>query len=156
MLAVATAPIKGASAGGSGLLALWSYNRPFMPLSVVEGHKVGAVTDFDWLDTPQPDQIERKQQDRSSSAKQLASADARRNRDSLSLEEGFQMRKNTRPGNDVEVSYSELKEMDDMEKPVGIWQHVMSVGRDGRCLLQSFARGKFYRFTKFVIIVLSS
>jgi hypothetical protein len=24
-----------------------------MPLSVVEGHKDGAVTDFDWLDTPQ-------------------------------------------------------------------------------------------------------
>ena len=25
---------------------------------------------------------------------------------------------------------------------LGVWQHVLSVGRDGRCLLQSFARGK--------------
>ena len=48
MLAVATAPVKGAVAGGSGVLALWSYNRPFMPLSVVEGHEEGAVTDFCW------------------------------------------------------------------------------------------------------------
>ena len=54
MLAVATAPIKGASAGGSGMLALWSYYRPYMPLSVVEGHRDGAVTDFAWLDTPLP------------------------------------------------------------------------------------------------------
>jgi hypothetical protein len=46
MLAVSTAPIKGASAGGSGAAGLWSYHRPFAPLSVVEGHKDGAVTDF--------------------------------------------------------------------------------------------------------------
>jgi hypothetical protein len=32
-------------------------STPFMPLSVVEGHKDGAVTDFDWLDTPQPVQL---------------------------------------------------------------------------------------------------
>lgn len=48
MMAVATAPVKGAVAGGSGMLALWSYHRPFMPLSVVEGHREGAVTDFCW------------------------------------------------------------------------------------------------------------
>ena len=24
---------------------------------------------------------------------------------------------------------------------LGVWQHVLSVGRDGRCLIQSFARG---------------
>lgn len=48
MLAVAAAPIKGASAGGSGMLALWSYHRPCMALSIVEGHKEGGVTDFCW------------------------------------------------------------------------------------------------------------
>lgn len=25
-----------------------------------------------------------------------------------------------------------------------IWQHVLSVGRDGRCLIQSFVRGMFF------------
>jgi WD repeat-containing protein 24 len=48
MIAVATAPVKGAVAGGKGMLTLWSYRRPFMPLSVVEGHSEGAVTDFCW------------------------------------------------------------------------------------------------------------
>ena len=48
MLAVSTAPVKGASAGGCGMIALWSYHRPFMPLSVLEGHNEGAVTDFLW------------------------------------------------------------------------------------------------------------
>jgi hypothetical protein len=55
MIAVSTAPIKGASAGGSGMISLWSYHRPFMPLSIVEGHKEGAVADFEWLDTPKMD-----------------------------------------------------------------------------------------------------
>jgi len=39
MLAVATAPVQGGAGGGSGLLALWSFHRPFMALSIVEGHK---------------------------------------------------------------------------------------------------------------------
>ena len=142
MLAVSTAPIKGASAGGSGLLALWSYNRPFMPLSVVEGHKVGAVTDFDWLDTPQPEQSERKQ-DKGSLAKQPASVDLRRHREGQSLDEAFKNRKSLPFGSGVEVSYNENQDMDNGDKPIGIWQHVLSVGRDGRCLLQSFARGAF-------------
>jgi hypothetical protein len=129
MLAVSTAPIKGASAGGSGLLALWSYHRPFMPLSVVEGHKDGAVTDFDWLDTPQPVQLVQGStataaNGRDSPHKQLGSSDARRLR---------------RQSSSYEVDISE--QGDDVPKPVGIWQHTISVGRDGRCLMQSFARG---------------
>jgi WD repeat-containing protein 24 len=48
MLAIATAPVKGAVAGGSGILSLWSYNRPYMPLSVLEGHLEGNVADFCW------------------------------------------------------------------------------------------------------------
>lgn len=48
MIVVATAPVQGAIAGGAGMLSLWSYNRPFMPLSIVEGHSEGAVSDFCW------------------------------------------------------------------------------------------------------------
>lgn len=54
LLAVATAPVQGASSGGAGHLGLWSWHRPFMPLSVVMGHSEGAVTDFCWLQEKQP------------------------------------------------------------------------------------------------------
>lgn len=94
MLAVATSPASGAAAGGHGTVSLWSYYRPFTPLSIVEGHKEGAVVDFLWLDTPD-----------------------------FEDKETFFSRK---------FDESALK---------GTWQHVLSVGRDGRCLVQSFARG---------------
>lgn len=123
MLAVATASVKGASAGGSGMLALWSYHRPYMPLSVVEGHKDGAVTDFEWLDTPLPPS---------------PPSSGRRREHETRL-----------PGShlhDTEAilydNSSRNEHLDGEEdRPVGIWQHVSSVGRDGRCLVQSFARG---------------
>jgi WD repeat-containing protein 24 len=98
MLAVATAPVKGTSAGGAGFLALWSYNRPFMPLSVLDGHRDGAINDFEWVETPCPFS---KTIDLASVTTDLSS-----------------------------------------QAPGTIWQHVVSVGRDGRCLLQSFVRGK--------------
>lgn len=99
MLAVAAA--RGA---GSGFIALWSYHRPFMPLSVVEGHEE-AVADLHWLDTP--------------------------------IHEGKAFSSALSPG-DFESRYSSLT-----ETQVGgrIWQHVLSVGKDGRCLIQSLVRG---------------
>ena len=51
MLAVATARLT--SAGGSGTLSLWSFHRPFMSLSIVEGHEESAISDFVWVRTPQ-------------------------------------------------------------------------------------------------------
>ncbi len=47
-IAVVTSSIYGANAGGNGTAGLWSVHRPFMPLSVCEGHTEGAVTDFAW------------------------------------------------------------------------------------------------------------
>jgi WD40 repeat protein len=131
MLAVATAPIKGASAGFPGLLGLWSFHRPFMPLSVVEGHREGAVMDFDWLDTPQP-----KQNDTGrslSTARMLSTIDLKGDKrgGSSRLQGSTNEADSTR----------DTGEADEYDKPIGIWQHVISVGRDGRCLLQSFVRG---------------
>ena len=129
MLAVATAPIKGATDGGSGVLALWTYNRPFMPLSVVEGHQVGAVTDFFWLDTPHPD-ISRKNVDEIDTGlmrpriRGLVSHES----DTVSDIAG---------GEDKDIV---------IKDGLCVWQHALSVGRDGQCLIQSFARGKFYVF----------
>jgi hypothetical protein len=134
MLAVSTAPIKGASAGGSGLLALWSYHRPFMPLSVVEGHKDGAVTDFDWLDTPQPVQLVQ--------ATETANGGGSPHKHSISLD----ARQFRRQGSSHEVDailYDNSEQDGGVDRPAGIWQHTISVGRDGRCLMQSFARGAF-------------
>ena len=127
MLAVATAPIKGASAGGSGMLALWSCHRPFMPLSVVEGHNEGAVTDFQWLDTPLPPQPMRN---RRGDREMRVRGSHHHEPDAILYDN------NSREYDDDD---------DDDDEPVAIWQHVLSVGRDGRCLIQSLARGELFK-----------
>jgi WD repeat-containing protein 24 len=102
MIAVSTAPIKGANAGGAGTLSLWSFHRPYMPLSIVEGHQDGAVVDFDWLETPQQSLI----------------------RQGLALASH-------------EVNLFSVEQ----DSRARIWQHVISVGRDGNCYVQSLVRG---------------
>lgn len=49
MLAISTSASGGAASGGHGTLSLWSCHRPFMPLSIVDGHEEGAVVDFIFL-----------------------------------------------------------------------------------------------------------
>ncbi len=84
MIAVATSPISGANAGGNGVIGLWSCHRPFMPISVCEGHVDGAVVDFVWA-----------------------------------------------------------TESESITKFVRKWETVITVGRDGQCLLQNFSLGSF-------------
>lgn len=110
MIAVSTAPIKGTNAGGAGTLSLWSFHRPYMPLSIVEGHQNGAVVDFDWLETPQTSSAIYFPTDAPTKGKQLASGEM--------------------------GSF-----LVDHDSRARIWQHVMSVGRDGNCLVQSLVRG---------------
>lgn len=98
MLAIATAPASGAASGGHGTLSLWSCHRPYMPLSIVDGHEDGAVIDFIWLDTPEIDEDQ---------------------------DEGIFL-----PGHE-----------DNKSSLTGTWQHALSIGRDGRCIVQSFAKG---------------
>lgn len=147
MMAVATAPIKGASAGGYGVLALWSYKRPFMPLSVVEGHREGAVADFDWLDTPQEQYPKRYAAPRQDEQLQpsFMGATGRRNRKGRALSLTEESTPSRLPGpasHEIDsILYDNSEAADDFQKPVEIWQHVLSVGRDGRCLMQSFVRG---------------
>lgn len=156
MLAVATFPIKGDHAGGNGLLSLWSYYRPYMALSIVEGHKEGAVTDFFWLDIPpdessmiQPNNLMQEGSIEASSSlvsrigTPVFGSDSNiRSRDSGVSMMGSARR---RGRNSVDHLYSKDREadriVDDSESLNGTWQHVLSVGRDGRCILQSFVRG---------------
>ena len=150
MLAVATAPIKGASAGGAGVLALWSYHRPFMPLSVVQGHKDGAVTDFVWLETPvkdpASDEFNAMREGRASGGDSQRGSSRKGQIDFTSGSDHapFRSISSRLPGgssHEVDAMLYDNSEVDEIEEPVGIWQHVLSVGRDGRCLIQSFVRG---------------
>ena len=93
LIAVATSSIYGANAGGHGNLGLWSIHRPFMPISVLEGHTEGAVTDFAWAE------------------------------------------------DQASIATIEEKQSNSVDPFVGKWKTVLTVGRDGQCLLQDFTYG---------------
>mmetsp|Transcript_62676 Transcript_62676/g.70081 ORF Transcript_62676/g.70081 Transcript_62676/m.70081 type:complete len:1140 (+) Transcript_62676:51-3470(+) len=136
MLAVATARLT--SAGGSGALSLWSYNRPYMSLSIVEGHEEGAIEDFVWLKTPKTiPKTEILQQNFTvrSDTPDSPSLRLRKNSESPTLMD------------DSSLGVKERTQKDDEQavesSPISfIWQNVLSVGRDGQCIMQSFARGE--------------
>jgi hypothetical protein len=128
MLAVATSSIKGASAGGAGQVSLWSWSRPFMPVCVLEGHTEGAVPDFDWIDTPASESIQ----------KDLFSG-------KLSTAGGGTAgtKKGSSNWKTPDLAQFDPREQDG-DHGLNFWQHILSVGRDGRCLIQSFVRGKAF------------
>lgn len=103
MLAVCTSPLSGTTSGDSGSVYLVSYHRPFMPLSIVDGHIDKGVSDFIWLDTPELEYDNNKH------------------------------RKNYAGYESVKDSGSVLS---------GSWQHILTIGKDGNCLVQSFCRGQ--------------
>ena len=119
MLAVATA--RQTSAGGSGTLSLWSFHRPFMSLSIVEGHEEGAVSDFVWVKTPLA-QMNSKHVPEPSLISQTNSNLSRKRSGSSNTDNS------EKSGDLSHVSY--------------VWQNILSVGRDGKCIIQSFARGE--------------
>lgn len=140
MLAVATAPAGGANAWGQGTVGLWSYHRPFMPLSVVKGHLEGAVTDFMWFDTPP---ILNAHNTNISTTRD----------ENYDLHQHHSVLSSTSNNNqnirmNASSSFDRFKIEDingqivDLTITGGTWQHILSVGKDGRCLLQSLARGE--------------
>mmetsp|Transcript_28219 Transcript_28219/g.68666 ORF Transcript_28219/g.68666 Transcript_28219/m.68666 type:complete len:1114 (-) Transcript_28219:1954-5295(-) len=118
-LAVATK--ESSSAGGSGVISLWSIGRPFMALSVMEGHREGAVSDFVWLQSP----ILIPEMKSTVSSNSLTACDA-------SYMRSYAM------GN---ISDG-LPQQDTILSGSYVWQHCLSVGGDGKCLIQSFVRGE--------------
>ena len=141
MLAVVTA--RQTSAGGSGTLSLWSFHRPFMSLSIVEGHKEGAISDFVWIQTPQfvpkssYGSFEFKLEKEGPKLKTSRSiSGSRRMKAGLSTMDDSALE--TR-----EKNYNRDAEYTSNSSHVSyIWQNVLSVGRDGQCIMQSFARGE--------------
>ena len=141
MLAVASA--RQASAGGSGVLGLWSCDRPFMPLSVVEGHEEGAIGDFVWLETPYVDtktKFEPLSHSPESMNKSRSGSITSRYAPNATADGTVVLRGSLR--GESESILFDNKERDDEEAAPRIWQHLLSVGRDGRCLIQSLVRGK--------------
>uniref|UniRef100_A0A6V2AHI3 GATOR complex protein WDR24 n=1 Tax=Ditylum brightwellii TaxID=49249 RepID=A0A6V2AHI3_9STRA len=199
MLTVATAPISGANAGGVGSIGLWSYHRPFMPLSVVEGHMEGAVMDFAWVDTP-PTEVADGRGDGAygsdtansgvvGGASILTSSNEYGKNDMSigtyvrneirssptlpEMDDGAAdlftartrfLNKRSDSSSSIQSYNAAIREKDNhvlvpsnennaierqnkedwvhVSSTSGTWQHVLTVGRDGRCLLQSLARGE--------------
>lgn len=141
MLAVASA--RQASAGGSGVLGLWSCDRPFMPLSVVEGHEEGAIGDFVWLETPYSD-MKPKLQPRINSPELMNKsrpASSSRYTPNAAADGTVVLRGSLR-GESESILFDNKEKADEILAAPRIWQHILSVGRDGRCLVQSLVRGK--------------
>jgi WD repeat-containing protein 24 len=136
MFAVATARLT--SAGGSGVISLWSTHRPYMPLSVVEGHLEGGIAGFDWIRTPGPSAMEALDTPKESPI----IYDPRKPRKAVSSTKPGEVGSRAGGRGDVESVIDKLKDDDVINDASGaIWQHVLSVGRDGKCILQSFVRG---------------
>jgi hypothetical protein len=116
-----------------------------MPLSVVEGHEEGAVAGFEWMQTPQVILKPRNQPKLKPSESNIPSSKA----DSMQVtppnDETITIRSAGRGDVESVLFDNKDKEKDDEKSDPSasdIWQHILSVGRDGRCILQSFTRGK--------------
>jgi len=136
------------SAGGAGSVALWSCHRPFMALSVVEGHNDGAVVDFLWLETPvnkrsgilQGSMTGRLVTNTPPTANVFVRRPRNKTEDNASFR-SLTSHRNEDGGDNSEHSGTNWLEPSTANTVVGIWQHVLSVGKDGRVLVQSLMRG---------------
>ncbi|KAL7543588.1 hypothetical protein ACHAXR_012881, partial [Thalassiosira sp. AJA248-18] len=142
MIAVATSSIYGANAGGNGSVGLWSCGRPFMPISICEGHQDGAVTDFAWDDC----QTRTKHQNQNKfppyhgnsepgQVKGIPSSIA-----SAELTSSLIRNLKYSKENFGDANIDSLGKPDEEGKRE--WQTILTVGRDGQCLLQDFAYGE--------------
>ena len=174
MIAVATSSIAGVNAGGNGSVGLWSYHRSFMPISVVEGHRDGAVTDFGWVDRPYSqclasERLNSVQQTESLPRKEGSDAGshnpARGSSPSVNSSESpsYRYSKTRRVKETLEDKTdstvhryaAEEKKSEDDASP-RTWQKILTVGRDGQCLLQNFSFGEMYYFPPFFAMFASS
>lgn len=117
-----------------------------MALSVVEGHQGGGVADFVWVQTPEA----REESEEAVDAMSESHHDAKKSQEEKrktreesdsKTEELAAVRSGGRGGVEGQVFDSPTFK-DTLSDDRSIWQHVLSVGRDGKCLLQSFVRGK--------------
>eukprot|EP00571_Detonula_confervacea_P001238 CAMPEP_0172319194 /NCGR_PEP_ID=MMETSP1058-20130122/37079_1 /TAXON_ID=83371 /ORGANISM="Detonula confervacea, Strain CCMP 353" /LENGTH=990 /DNA_ID=CAMNT_0013034193 /DNA_START=210 /DNA_END=3181 /DNA_ORIENTATION=- len=139
MIAVATSSIYGANAGGNGSAGLWSYHRPYMPISVCEGHIEGAVTDFAWIGMMKKKQNENLPQPYHRTIEPAPSTLLKGSSSSIaSIESSSNRTKNWENTMD-DGGQKQLSNVASFERE---WQTIITVGRDGQCLLQHFSHGE--------------
>jgi WD40 repeat protein len=123
IVAVATSPIQGANAGGNGTIGLWACKYPFVPISVVEGHEEGAVTAFTFVDISSVPGTTAYNRSSSQPAIPLASHHE-------------PLQQFSKRNSDQNVAT-----MSRIFRESALRSIVLSVGRDGQCLLQDFSLG---------------
>ena len=163
-LAVSTAPLgwMSASGGAAGSVGLWSCHRPYMALSVVEGHTEGSVIDFVWLETPTPgthkssSTTAKTNMTNASNTVPPAISSGMRNHlhhhstssvpattsTEITNFRSLSSRNHVEDGGGLDNSEHSRVGLESSVQGGDIWQHVLSVGKDGRCLVQSLMRGK--------------
>jgi hypothetical protein len=115
-----------------------------MALSVVEGHDLGAVADFLWLQTPlnvpKPKSLDGVLASDPSLAILGSESMKQRRRKSGGAEAGVTARRLNRGREKDGVVHAESDALAEVQVSY-IWQNLLSVGRDGRCIIQSLVRG---------------
>jgi hypothetical protein len=111
-----------------GVIGLWTCSRPFVPLSIVEGHEEGAVSAFAFVfDTSIAEStFSRRLTEPTSSVSPLTQFE--------SPLQGYSRRR-------LSDMYSTVT---NLEKEGSSRSLVLSVGRDGQCLLQDFSLGELF------------
>lgn len=105
-----------------GTVSLWTCNNPYVPISIVEGHEEGAVNDFAFVTYT------------SEAVSEVQKFNRRSSTGGVSPTTQFQFS-------------SQHRRMSDMYETAASEQNhrassvILSVGRDGQCLLQDFSLG---------------
>lgn len=155
IIAVSTSPIQGANAGGNGecitdkqthvkcmrftfsfallgVVGLWTCSRPYVPISIVEGHQEGAVTAFAFVpDTATSDEPLMEFNRRLTEPTTSTGISPLMHFESPSQ---WYSRRRLSEFHDAAAS---------AEKDRPCRSMILSVGRDGQCLLQDFSLGEF-------------
>lgn len=130
MIVVATSSIYGANAGGNGSVGLWSYHRPYMPMSVCEGHLDGAVSDFVWT------AIQHNRRNFEPDPNSASSGE-------FSLKPNSKMKHSRGRNAEEHIDSNPWRRHDEEVKiPSDQSTTILTVGRDGQILLQNFSRGE--------------
>ena len=128
------------SVQGDNMIHLWNVRHPFLPLATFDGHEdvCGSIT---WLDTPclpehaphpiSPSSITDQQQQQQQPQQQTRSS---RLFGSWGAAWGESFSRHSREEGEKDDGLGHYTEY------LGVWQHLVSCGRDGRVILYSLAR----------------
>ncbi|KAL7519039.1 hypothetical protein ACHAWX_004612 [Stephanocyclus meneghinianus] len=141
IIAVATSPISGANAGGNGAVGLWTCNRPFVPLSIVEGHEEGAVTSFVFVSNTSLNASTISTHNRSYTEPNSFSPVSKTS-PTMGVGSPLQHHNKRIPYEKADRATSAENERMQISHESTLQSTILSVGRDGQCLWQDFSLGE--------------